>query len=252
MAGLVFPILSSALTFWILLQGTRKSVARHYPIFFSYLGFTLVSNAVLSWFYQYAKSEYLGFYWGFQFLSLALGFGVIWETYGLIFRDFPGSSRMARFLVTFALAAVFVSAILMVSFWEPANIHRVTEIEKSFRMVQAILLALSWVLVLYYEIPLGPNVSGIVFGFGFYVISSVIILSIRASVPPEYFDFWRFSQPVAFLLTKIGWLYALRSYQPAPSAVIPRAMELDYPFTDRDTSLALARVKGSLGRALQP
>lgn len=251
MAEIIFQFASSALTIFIFGHGIASRVARRYPIFYCYLGYLSLSGPGLRWVAHLSPAHYLELYWYNAYISLALGFGVIWEAYGLIFRDFPGSARMARFLVTFSLAAIFIGSVLLMTIWQPTNIGWLTEILRVSRMVQVILLLWVWVLVLYYEIPLGANVSGIVFGYGAYVLVSFLLLTVRGSVPPEYFNLWRYAQSYAFVLAKLAWLYALWSYQPVPASRVARADELAYPFLPQGTRMAMARVKDSLGRALQ-
>jgi len=252
MLAIAIKAIAMTLRVVLLLQGVRTRTLRRYPLFYSYLGYGLVSGLITSWIQAFDKPRYLAAYWYATFLSSAFVFAILWELYGLIFRDYPGSARMARFLVTFALACCFISGVLYLAIWSPGNLGPLMELEKTIRLVQVILVALSWALVLYYEIPLGQNVTGLVFGFGFYAMASFLLLLVRPWIPIELFELWRHSQPVAFVLTEVTWLVALKEYAPAPAAAVPRSEELEFPFMAPDSRLALAKARASLGRALQP
>jgi hypothetical protein len=252
MGGHVFQLISFGVTSILFARGLKSGVARRYPFFFSYLACLLVSSLVFFWITSYARHYYLGFYWYSQFVHIALGFGIIWEVFGRVFRDYPGSARMARFLVTFALAAIFLDGILLATVWNPTAMVTVSELEKLMRVVQAILLLICGVLLAYYELPIGKNVSGIFLGYGIYVIFSILMLVTRPFMTAESFSMWRYAPPAILLLAKFVWLYSLASYQPAPALASSRSQDLEFPFLAQQTRLSMARVRNSLGRALQP
>ena len=252
MAGLELSLLSMVLVMALLAGGFFRRLVRHYPLFYIYLACVLITDVLLMWSWTSAKAYYLSVYWYSQLACVALGFGIIWEVYGQIFKNFPGTARMARFLVTFALAAVFINAIIESILGHPSTMIRVSDIEKNMRIVQAILLTLSMGLMSYYEIPLGRNVAGILFGYGCFVSSGIMLLTAREQLGLTFYPIWAHGQTVAYLLMLSSWLYAMRTYHPVPITEPDPTGGLEYPFVPRNTRKSMARIKSSLGKALQP
>src|SRR5262245_38255909 len=120
MAAQLVPLVSTVLLTVLLAIGLVRRIASFYPMFYSYVSCVVALDAVrLASLTFSSQQEYVAVYWCSQFLSVAFGFGVIWEVYGLIFKDFPGTERMAKFLVSLALGFVLLNALIQVIFVQP-------------------------------------------------------------------------------------------------------------------------------------
>src|SRR3989304_2212279 len=81
------------LAFVLLLAGRGKFLSR-YPIFAFYLSSVLVIGFARMYIYVNQPELYLGMYWYSQFISAALGYGILWEIYTQALREYPGTLRL--------------------------------------------------------------------------------------------------------------------------------------------------------------
>ncbi|HUR46505.1 MAG TPA: hypothetical protein VMZ27_11565 [Candidatus Saccharimonadales bacterium] len=252
MAAYFTPFLSTILLLGLLILGLRSRLLALYPMFYFYLATVALCQLIRIAIINYYKSYYLPVYWYTQFVCVALGFGILWEIYGAVFRHFPGTARMARFLVSFALATVLLNTLIQIATAQSAGLSSVISLEKNMRLVQAGLLALGIALVIHYEIPIGKNAGGILYGYGAFVITSVLLLSLREHFGPSFYTWWDAGQVLSYRTILAVWLYTLHSYCPAPKVVASPAMAEDYYWLGKTTQTSLAKLKRSLGKALQP
>ena len=119
------------------------------------------------------------------------------------------------------------------------------------RLVQAVLLALSVALVLYYEIPLGRNTAGILFGYAGFVIASILILSFREGLGVQFHQIMNYGQAFSYRATLAVWLYSLWNYYPAPIIPTELARAHDFELMALDTQRSMAQIRRSLGRVIQ-
>src|SRR5258707_15452361 len=80
-----------------------RAVSRHclseFPVFYLYLGLVLTVAFLRFYFFTFQPNVYGPFYWYTEFVSIAIGYGIIWEIYERALTGYPGSLRMARYLV---------------------------------------------------------------------------------------------------------------------------------------------------------
>jgi len=252
MAAYFASFLSTIFLIGLLILGLRIRLLALYPMFYCYLATVATCQLVRIAIISYYKSYYLPVYWYTQFACVALGFGILWEIYGVVFRQFPGTARMARFLVSFALAVVLVNTLVQIAITQAVGLSSVINLERDMRLVQAILLALGIVLVMHYEIPLGKNAAGILYGYGTFVIANIILLSLRNQLGPPFYTWWDSGQALSYRITLAVWFFTLHSYCPAPVVAASPAMAEDYYQLARNTRRSLTKLRSSLGKALQP
>jgi hypothetical protein len=252
MAANLTPFISTGLLFILLMIGFRRKLLTIYPMFYSYLGAVVLSDVIRFGVRNYYGHYYLPIYWYTQFFSVAFGFGILWEMYGVIFRDFPGTARMAKFLVSMALGMVLLNTLIQIAAAQSAGLSSVVNVEKNMRLVQAVLLALGIALVMYYEIPLGMNASGILYGYGALVIAGILLLSLREHLGPSFYPWWVSGQTLSSRASLAVWLFTLHSYRPAPAIAASPAMIEDYYRLVRNTERSLAKIRSSLAKAIQP
>ena len=248
----LLPWASTVLVMGLMIVGMTRGLMRKYPCFYSYLGCVLAADLLRFWSRTFAKDLYLPVYWYSQFICVAVGYGIMWEVYGHIFKSYPGTARMARFLVTFALAIVVLNTLIQSLAIDSEGLRSVIDLERNLRVVQAILLTLSIGLVLYYEIPLGRNVAGLLFGYGCFVVAGVLLLTLREKAGRTFHPFWNYGQLISYLVTLAIWVYTLRSYDPVPLPAKGFSVEEDYNLIANQTEQSLARIKNSIARAAQP
>src|SRR5262245_27094894 len=74
---------------------------RHYPYFYSYIGYVFVQDWLRMFVYTEHQAVYPQVYWTTQFLGLFIGCGVLWEIYRGALSPFPGARRIARYVLGF-------------------------------------------------------------------------------------------------------------------------------------------------------
>ena len=157
---------------------------------------------------------------------------------------------MARYLLFLVFGAIFAKAAYGGSGGFLAWLARTsTEIERDLRVVQALAILTLVTLFLYYAIPFGRNLGGIVLGYGLYVLTVILQFTLWPYV--VFPRIWSYALPVTYFVVLVLWVWAL--WSPAPAAVteVEPQLEEDYKVlwmaTRGHLERALARL-GSVGR----
>jgi hypothetical protein len=235
----------------LLVRGLPGKLVRQFPIFYSYILFVFVEEFLRFSVYRWFSSHYSQVYWITQFLSLVIGSAVIFEIYRVGLRSFPGTARMARYLLLIVFGAVFAKALANPSgglFWWFAK--RSLVLERNLRIVQALAILTLVSLFLWYAIPFGRNLKGIVFGYGLFIAMSIVQLTLSYTWG-DIRLFWPYVQPVSYLLVLGLWASALWSVQPVPEGKPAMQLEDDYEVLVASTRSQLRRTFARLGWAVR-
>lgn len=218
-----------------------------YAAFYFYLSAVLLIELLRFAIYIFQPILYRTFYWSSEYLAATVGYAVILEIYKHALKSSPGAARIARTFLLVVLVAVILKVManaLSGRAWSPAATS--AELERDLRTLQALLLFGIVALVAYYRIPVGRNLKGIAFGYGFYVCASVMSLAFGSlpgyALRPE----WRHVQPIAYLAALFIWSCTLLSYQPSPESETESEIERDYRFLAEETKRVLSRARSFL------
>jgi hypothetical protein len=228
----------------LLVRAVQGKFLKHYRFFYLYLGVVFMRDLSLLPVY-YLWPEFYGYaYWGSEFFSVLVGCGLVWEVYKVAFARYPGAACMARnvlpFLFVFAITRVFVKA------WNSPNWipgRTTLETERDLRIVQMALLIGLVAIFAYYAIPLGRNLKGIICGYGLFLVTSVVNLSLRDYLGDSFQRLAQYIQAVSYLLVLLVWCRTLWVYAPVPEPGFEPHLEVDYQSLVRTTreKLSLAR-----------
>lgn len=242
----------NALLFLILVRSFTKGFLGKYRLLFSYVGYVLLRSLVSFYLYAFQPGAYQFFYWYTEFLTICLGYCVIWEIYMQVLAGYAGVARMARAILT----AVFLGVIGKVlitrrggSFW-PLN-QTAVELERDLRTVQAVLFLVIVGLLLYYSIPVGRNLRGILSGYALYIGISLVQLSLRAHLGDNFQPWWHYLEPLAYDVTLAIWCVGLWSYAPNPTLAQEPALEQDYELLVSQATSFLLRMRNYIVRAVR-
>jgi len=253
MLGTLFPIVGMSLEALVLLRGLRVKLLLRFPLFYSYLLVVLaedvIRGAVRQWYYPL----YDNVYWTTQFVSLVMGSLVVFEIYRLALQEYPGAAKMARNLLGAAFLGIFVKALLTMHVDSAiAVITAYVKLERDLRFAQALAILLLVLLFLWYAIPFGRNLGGILFGYSVFVAMSVVQLSIVAHFEGKAQLFWNIVQPASYFIATGCWLRALW----VPDTVVrlsrARNVERDYEALAKSTAALLEEARARLGSAVRP
>jgi hypothetical protein len=231
----------------LLIRGFQEKLVRQFPIFYFYLLFVFVEEFLRLSVYRWYQPQYFRVYWATQLLNLVIGSAVIFEVYRVGLRSFPGAAKMTRYLLLVVFSAVFARTLASPSgelfTWFSAQAEL---LERNLRMVQALAILSLAVLFLYYSIPFGRNLRGIMFGYSLFIAMSIVQLTLMPYFWAEIKLFWSYAQPVSYLLVLGLWVGALWSALPVPEASPAAQLENDYEELVASTRSQLRRTLARL------
>lgn len=234
----------------LVVRGIQQKLLRSYPIFYSYLSFVLLTD-VLFFAIPSKGQAYLYSYWIAEFVSLIFGCLVIFELYRVALRRYPGTARMARAV----LAILFVVAMVKTIF-TTLNVPRwwvndtPAQVEGLLRVCQLLAILALTLLFLFYSIPFGKNLRGILLGYGLFVSWSVVCLALVAAGVAKSESLWSYTFSISYVISVVVWTVHLWSYQPnpVPDRAIP--LEQEYQRVAAATQRRLHDARGYLAKAV--
>jgi hypothetical protein len=213
----------------VLTRGFQEKLFRPFPIFYTYLLFVTVNEFVRFFAYRWYGGHYTQVYWVTQFLSLAIGSGIIFEIYRVALRPFPGAARMARYLLLIVFGAIFARALTNSSAgmfaWLAENS---LQLERNLRIVQALAILSLVSLFAWYAIPFGRNLKGILIGYSLFIVMRVLQLVLWYYSWDQIKSVWTNAEAVSFLVVLGIWASTLWSSGPIPVIKPEPTLESDY------------------------
>jgi hypothetical protein len=243
----------NALIACLLARAIQARFFTKYLIFYIYLSHVLALEFLRFYLWVFKSNAFDPVYWYTEFLSIAIGYCVVWEVYEQVLAAYPGTLRMARCIVSALFAIVLARAIsnsLSGPFWGAAK--TTFELERNVRVVQAALLVVLLIVLTYYKIPIGRNLRGVILGYGFFISMRVIGMTLRSDIGEVFQPSLRYFQSVAYLVTLLIWSAALWSYHPNPKPETEIEIERDYESLSAHTAQAVAKARGYLVRTVRP
>lgn len=231
----------------ILFRAFRAGIFAKYPYFYTYFTSIVVVDITRYFVYMHNPSGFRNWYWSTQFLSVAIGYGVILEIVRQSLARYPGAARFGRRI----LWASFVAVLTYITYksvkltnWSAAATG--AELERDLRTVQALVLAGILILISHYRIEIGRNLKGIIAGYGAFIAFNVVNLAAQAYAGPSMQGALRNFQSYSFFIPQFVWLAALWSHQPAPAAAPGGRLESDYESFSRWTKGMLRTLRKSI------
>jgi hypothetical protein len=244
---------SIAVEVLLLIRMYRGKLTLHFPVFYSYILFVLLQSLLRFGFYRWDHPAYARVYWTTEFVGVVAGCAVLFEICKVALSSFPGTARMARNLLAFvcviASAKVIVSAATNPR-WQIAATNM--ELERALRVVQSATILSLVALFLFYSIPFGRNLRGILLGYSVFVGVSVIQLTFVSQVGPNFRPYWSYLHPISYDLALMLWAVHLWSYDAAGERKSEVAVELQYQRVAAATSRRLREARGYLERVVRP
>ena len=234
----------------LLVRGLQEKLLRQFPIFYLYILFVFVEEFLRFSAYRWHPNHYFYVYWTTQFMSLVIGSAVIFEIYRVGLRSFPGTARMTRFILLIVFGAIFAKTLASPSgglfLWLAKTS---VELERNLRIVQALAILTLVSVFLWYAIPFGRNLKGILFGYGLFIAVSIVQFTLWYYSWGEIRQFWSYAQPVSYLMVLSIWVNALWSVHAVPEAKPATQLENDYEALVASTRSQFQRTLARLGWA---
>jgi hypothetical protein len=245
---LIGPLLEAL----ILARGIQTGWFLRYKAFSAYVCCVLIQDMLFLGIYFLRFKDYGWSYWWGELFSVALGVGVTWEIFGLILGPYPGAGRMARSLLAVVIVMTFSANLADAWSGQLLSSGTVIELERNLRVTQALSLLVLAALAAYYKIPIGRNAKGMFAGYGIFIGTSVITLTLRWSLGESFQRAWVSAQPLCCILTLAIWSAFLWNYEPVTAVGVRPRIGEDYRLLALITRKRVLQARTNLGKATRP
>jgi hypothetical protein len=249
-----------AQTIWlsgIFLEGLlllRSWRARHFikfPFFFSYVALVLLQSLLRFCVNRFYPASYPGIYWFTEFVGVIAGCAVVIDLYRIGLATFHGVAKLARSALFVVFLATFIRVMLTsrpgALGWSPVQ---TVLLARDMRFVAIIAIFSLLILILYYAIPLGRNLRGMILGYSLFLVISVLNLSFFGRFGERAQTVASFIQISGYLVALCVWTVFLWSSSPQPAVAGGRS---NYSYGDLvgETQRRLARTRSEIQDSLQ-
>ncbi len=237
----------------LLARALQSKLLSRYPAFYAYLLFVWMQSLLRFSVYHARPQLYAKVYWITEWLGVLVGCGVVFEIYRVGLLAYPGTARLARNLLAFVFLLASAKAILETGnnpvWWSSAM---ATDVELALRVVQALALVALVVLFLFYSIPFGRNLRGILQGYALFIGESVFWLAFVSWGGDKFRAFWSQIHPGFYFVVLSVWAVHLWSYVPNPQPGGAVRLEEQYQRIAVATNRRLQEMRGHLARIVRP
>jgi len=244
---------SIALETLLLVRGLQGKLLARYPVFYAYILFVWLQSLLRFSVYHSRPQFYSSVYWITEWLGVLVGCGVVFEICLVGLAAYPGTARMARNLLAFVFVMAFTKG--LVETWNDPHWWSATtamELERALRTVQSFAIIALVVLSLFYSIPFGRNLRGILLGYGLFVGTSVIQLTFVTNSGSRFYSFWHHVNPGSYFVVLGLWVVHLWLYAPNPEPKRAVRLEEEYQRIAATTSRRLRAGRGYLAKVVRP
>jgi hypothetical protein len=241
-----------ALETFLLVRGFAGRLWARYPVFYAYISFVWLQSLLRFSILHSRPQYYSAVYWITEGLGVLVGCAVVFEIYRVGLAAYPGTARMARNLLGFVF--VLASTKALVGAWNDPRwwlISTTVDLERLLRTVQSLAILALVVLFLFYAIPFGRNLRGILLGYGVFVGLSVIQLTFVTDSSSRFHSFWSYASPGSYLIVLGLWAVHLWSYLPSPEPKRGVRLEEQYQRVAAATGQRLKEARGHLAKAVR-
>lgn len=235
----------------LLARALWGKLLKQYPAFYAYLSFVWMQSLLRFSVYHVRPQLYSKVYWITEYLGVFAGCAVVFEIYRVALRSYPGTARLARNLLALVLLLASLKATVETGnnplWWSTAF-----DLELALRVVQALALVALVALFLFYAIPFGRNLRGILLGYGLFLGESVVWLSFVPRTSENFRAFWSHIHASFYFVVLVVWALHLWSYAPNPVPKAAVVLEEQYQRMAAATSRRLQEARGYLAKAVRP
>ena len=241
-----------ALETFLLVRGYVSRLWARFPVFYAYILFVWLQSLLRFFIFHSRPEFYSAVYWITEGLGVLIGCGVVFEIYRAGLAAYPGTARMARNLLGFVFTLVFAKAV--VETWNDPQwwvIATTMDTERLLRALQSLAILALVVLFLFYAIPFGRNLRGILLGYGMFVGLSAIQLTFVTDSSSRFHNFWSYASPGSYFIVLGLWMVHLWSYLPNPEPKGAVRLEEQYQRVAAATAQRLRKARGYLAKAVR-
>ena len=238
----------------ILLRAFRCKMFSIYPLFYAYVVSVLGTEISRFVVYRFRAPLYTNWWWGTEFLSLLVGYFVIFDIFEKGLAAYEGVKRFARVVGLVVLAGIVAFTtyqLIARNQWNQGLTS--VEVERNLRCAELILLGGILFLVAYYRIRMGRNLKGIILGYGLYVATVVMSNAALSYLGGSFLTIVSTVRADSYFAALTIWTVALWSYHPNPLPnKLGRGMDGDYQALVAKTKNALRDARSYLSKGGRP
>src|SRR5438105_4771885 len=197
----------------------RNGSRKRFPMFWTYTLYQILLTATLMVFFQFGEMEYFMAYWAGAAMSAFLGFAVIYECFSEAMKPYETLRDLGRLLFRWtAIVMVIVGVVFALSTPGGAEstvmVRNILILERAIRIMQCGMLLLLYLFSHHVGITWRNQLFGIVFGFGVYASSNLLMYSLRSRVGEDWNTAASVMNSLCYLVTVGIWV----GYMLAPAA----------------------------------
>lgn len=202
----------SALLSLIVWRAYRGRLLRKFKLFYAYIVADLAGTIIVS-LTPYRQPGYARWYWIIQFVTLFLGCTILWEMFARFWFPVLKLRRSARIGQHLLLSLAVVAAVrfVLLEAKSPVGNNLLRCLERNCHAAQAVFFTAIIFVVLRDGITIERNLKAICLGYGFYVLVSLVALTVllylRAGSGVA--AACRYSQAASFDVAAAIWLIGL-------------------------------------------
>jgi hypothetical protein len=191
---------------------SRKHYREH-PIFFAYVVYELAEFSVVLYM-VFSDSISVDRYWRLNALLIAgsgfFRFGVIYELYSHVSKNYPSLENFCKFLFRgLSTILLFISVSLIALVW-PGRMHELTRfvtyvLDRGVNILQVGLILGLFGIAKFFSLSWRKHVFGITLGFGFYL--SVQLIATAVQTQWGFVHFFDYVTMAAYHVSVLIWLY---------------------------------------------
>jgi hypothetical protein len=252
MLGLIIWWSGIVLESFLLVRGWQVKLWARFPAFYTYILFVLLQSLLRFSILHSRPQLYRPVYWITEGLGVLIGCAVVFEVYRVGLAGYPGTARMARNLL--GLVFVLASTRALVGAWNDPRwwlISTTMDLERWLRTVQSFAILALVVLFLFYAIPFGRNLRGLLLGYGVFVGLSVIQLTFVTDSGSKFHKFWSYASPGSYFIVLGLWMVHLWSYFPSPEPKRTVRLEEQYQTLAAATAQRLREARAYLAKVVR-
>lgn len=235
----------------LLLRACRTRTVTTYKWFYAYIFAGLIADIALYLALGTSTGRYAEIYWTVQFATLALGCGIILEIFKHVLAAYPGAEKFATSICVTTFGVIFLFGIVYARLRRAGTRAIYVELERDVRSAQILFVVAIIAVILYYGIPLGANMRGMICGYAVYLFVSVITLALGVYIGHRFNAIWLIAQPLSFDVSLFIWLIALWAYHPNPAPARELAIESDYEALAELTRERLSALRAHFVRTIR-